>query len=124
MKKIFLLGLLLLSTGVVVTAEELQPIIKWSEMELQTMNFDNMVIIKDRRILRKGNYKNGKFFEKSKEEIISADNKKICTKKECIYINENNMPILKLESGKEEKGTWSFGTAKLKLQRSMKTYDK
>ena len=39
MKKI-LVGLLLLSSGVIVAAEEGKPIIKWSEMEVQTISFD------------------------------------------------------------------------------------
>ena len=118
MKKL-LVGILLLSSVVIAAAEEGKPILKWSEMEVQTISFDKEIIIKDFKILRKGNYDKGKFIEKSSDEIISEDNEKICTKKECVYINENNMPIIELESGKEEKGSWSFGPAKLKLERAM-----
>lgn len=122
MKKI-LVGLLLLSSGVIVAAEEGKPIIKWSEMEVQTISFDKEIIIKDSKILRKGNYYQGKFVEKSNEEIISEDDKKICTKKECIKIGENNLPIIEVNN-KEVRGSWSFGPAKLKLERSMTTYGK
>ena len=100
MKKI-LLGILLLSAGVIVAAEE-EPILKWNEIEVQTINFDKKLFIKDGKILRKGNYEKGKFIEKE----------------ECVYI-ENDMPILELADGKIEKGSWSFGPAKLKLERSM-----
>ena len=121
MKKTSLLGILLLSAGII-KAENSK--VKWNELEVQTMNFDKEIIIKDGRILRKGNYDKGKFVEKSNAEIISEDNEKICTKKECVYINENNMPIIELENGKIEEGSWSFGPAKLKLERAMTNYDK
>ena len=117
MKKILLGIFLLLSAGVIVAAEE-EPILKWNEIEVQTISFDKKLFIKDGKILRKGNYEKGKFIEKEKNTIISEDNKKICTKKECVYI-ENDMPILELADGKIEKGSWSFGPAKLKLERSM-----
>ena len=117
MKKM-LLGILLLSAVVIVAAEEGESKLKWNELEVQTMNFEKKVFIKDGKILRKGNYEKGKFIEKEKNTIISEDNKKICTKKECVYI-ENDMPILELADGKIEKGSWSFGPAKLKLERSM-----
>lgn len=118
MKKI-LLGILFLSSGVIVSAEERSPILKWSEMEVQTINLNQEIIIRDNKVLRKGNYENGKFVEKSNDQIISEDDRKICTKKECVYISENNMPIIELEDGKLEKGSWSFGPAKLKLERAM-----
>ena len=54
-----------------------------------------------------------------KNTIISEDNKKICTKKECVYINENNIPILELEDGKIEKGSWSFGPVKRILEKAL-----
>lgn len=114
-----LLGLLLLSTGVIVTAENVESKVKWEELKVQTMSFEKEIFIKDGKTLRRGSYENGKFIEKEKNTIISEDNEKICTKKECVYINENNMPIIKLENGKIEEGSWSFGPAKLKLQRAM-----
>lgn len=115
MKKI-LLGLLLLSAGIS-KAEDSK--VKWNELEVQTMNFDKEIIIKDGKILRRGNYNKGKFVEKSSDEIISEDNEKICTKKECVYINKNNMPIIELNDNVKKEGSWSFGPAKLKLERSM-----
>lgn len=120
MKKM-LLGILLLSAVVIVAAEEGESKLKWNELEVQTMNFEKKVFIKDGRTLRRGSYENGKFIEKEKNTIISADDKKICTKKECIYINEKNMiPIIELADGKIQKGSWSFGPAKLKIERSIK----
>ena len=68
MKKTLLLGILLLSAGII-KAENSK--VKWNELEVQTMNFDKEIIIKDGRILRKGNYDKGKFVEKSNAEIIS-----------------------------------------------------
>ena len=112
-----LLGILLLSAGIVIAAEE-EPILKWNELEVQTINFENQVLIKDGRVLRKGNYYQGKFVEKSKEEIISEDDKKLCTKNECIVIDNNNLPIIKTNY-KEVRGSWSFGPAKLKLERAL-----
>lgn len=117
MKKIILSVLLLLSAGLIFAAEE-EPIIKWNELEVQTINFENQVLIKDGRVLRKGNYYQGKFVEKSKEEIISEDDKKLCTKNECIVIDNNNLPIIKTNH-KEVRGSWSFGPAKLKIERAM-----
>jgi hypothetical protein len=118
MKKIILSGLLLLSAGLIFSAEEGETILKWNELEVQTINFENQVLIKDGRVLRKGNYYQGKFVEKSKEEIISEDDKKLCTKNECIVIDNNSLPIIKTNH-KEVRGSWSFGPAKLKLERAM-----
>ena len=118
MKKI-LLGILFLSSGVIVSAEERSPILKWSEMEVQTINLNQEIIIRDNKVLRKGNYENGKFVEKSNDQIISEDDRKICTKKECVYINEDSMPIIELNNKVKKEGSWSFGPAKLKLERSM-----
>ncbi|MBF0990066.1 MAG: hypothetical protein HXK70_04855 [Clostridiales bacterium] len=124
MKKM-LLGILLLSAVVIVAAEEGESKLKWNELEVQTMNFEKKVFIKDGRTLRRGSYENGKFIEKEKNTIISADDKKICTKKECIYIYEKNMiPIIELADGKIQKGSWSFGPAKLKIERSIKKHEK
>ena len=113
-----LLGLLL-STGVIVFAKEGSPILKRSEMEVQTINFNKQIIIRDNKVLRKGNYENGKFVEKSNDQIISEDEKKICTKKECIEIGQNDLPIIELNDNVKKEGSWSFGPAKLKLERSM-----
>ena len=55
MKKIILSGLLLLSAGLIFSAEEGETILKWNELEVQTINFENQVLIKDGRVLRKGN---------------------------------------------------------------------
>ena len=118
MKKI-LLGILFLSSGVIVSAEERSSILKWSEMEVQTINLNQEIIIRDNKVLRKGNYENGKFVEKSNDQIISEDDRKICTKKECVYINEDSMPIIELNDNVKKEGSWSFGPAKLKLERSM-----
>lgn len=118
MKKIILSGLLLLSAGLIFSAEEGETILKWNELGVQTINFENQVLIKDGRVLRKGNYYQGKFVEKSKEEIISEDDKKLCTKNECIVIYNNSLPIIKTNH-KEVRGSWSFGPAKLKLERAM-----
>lgn len=116
MKKTLLLGILFLSVGII-KAEDSK--VKWNELEVQTMNFDKEIIIKDGRILRKGNYENGKFVEKSNAEIIFENNKKICTKKECIEIGQNDLPIIELNNKVKKEGSWSFGPARLKLQRAM-----
>ena len=116
-----LLGILLLSAGVIVFAEEGSPILKWSEMEVQTINFNKQIIIRDNKVLRKGNYENGKFVEKSNDQIISEDEKKICTKKECIVIGKNDLPIIELNDNVKKEGSWLFGPARLKLQRAMTT---
>ena len=117
MKKTLLLGILLLSAGIVIAAEE-EPILKWNELEVQTMNFKKKVFIKDGRVLRKGNYYQGKFVEKENDEIVSEDDTKLCTTKECIVIDNNNLPIIKTNY-KEVRGSWSFGPAKLKLERAL-----
>ena len=114
-----LLGLLLLSTGVIVTAENVESKVKWEELKVQTMSFEKEIFIKDGKTLRKGNYENGKFVEKSNAEIIFENNKKICTKKECIEIDKNDLPVIELNEKVKKEGSWSFGPAKLKLERAM-----
>ena len=42
-----LLGLLLLSTGVIVTAENVESKVKWEELKVQTMSFEKEIFIKD-----------------------------------------------------------------------------
>ena len=114
-----LLGLLLLSTGVIVTAENVESKVKWEELKVQTMSFEKEIFIKDGKTLRKWSYENGKFVEKSNVEIIFENNKKICTKKECIEIDKNDLPVIELNDKVKKEGSWSFGPAKLKLERAM-----
>lgn len=118
MRKI-LLGIVLLATVLELKGEEKSEL-DFRKLKTQTMMFDKRTIIKEKDFIIEGEYKEGKFFEVSREKITYKNPKELCTKRLCIKIGNDNFPKLKVKNIKEEiKGQWSFGPAKRFLENSL-----
>lgn len=117
MKKILLMVLLGITVGV--KGEEIRREVNLKDLEVQSITFGDKILIKDHGILREGYFEENKFEEIGNEKIILDSVKETCTKKICIKVDDNNLPIIKSENGKIEKANWSFGPSKRIIENSL-----